>query len=439
MNVTPPDAVADRALRTDRRTVLRTTAWSVPAVTLAMAAPAFAASGSQTLQLNLTSYATTACSELSGAYATLSEAGMPVAGENVTVTLTGGFTFADGSETFVGTTDAAGVVSLPAIVTPLVQAPATPQGSVTANAGNLQSVAMITGTALGPVVAAYRGPVAADWPTSTAVALVPGTQALGRTAFLTPTGELQVLTNGVLTTVATGVTSAVADVNSNNETIIGYVDATGGHFRGANGTVTDYPALNPGTVAVGRDAFLGPAGTLFVGTAQVATGVASATARVDSGNGTAVAWVRSTGGASMRNSNGTVTNWPSVPANYTAVGLNVFLGPGGQLIKGNDDGSTSLIATGVKSAYADYSASDGVMVSYVTSSGGYNRTLGTGSDNNWNLVPSNAVVVGRQTFLTPDGRLFVGNAVVDRGVISAAGRMNNTNNSIVGYVKSPSC
>ena len=108
-----------------RRTLVRSTAWAVPAVASVGAAPAFAATG-QTygltpVQVGIVSRQ--ACSTIAAntvRFQATINPGTPTshsapAGESVTITLPAGLRFTDGTTTKTVPTDAAGVASVPAI------------------------------------------------------------------------------------------------------------------------------------------------------------------------------------------------------------------------------------------------------------------------------------------------------------------------------------
>ncbi len=80
-----------------RRTVLAGSAFAVPAIMMVASTPAFAASG-LTLAFDQSSYSGQGCSTISGAKVSASEGGNPKAGVAITVSLSNGYTFADGEQ-----------------------------------------------------------------------------------------------------------------------------------------------------------------------------------------------------------------------------------------------------------------------------------------------------------------------------------------------------
>ncbi|MHC2186598.1 hypothetical protein ACVLV4_002261 [Rathayibacter agropyri] len=102
-----------------RRTIVKGAAWTVPVVAVAVATPAAAASKTPTLKFTQGSYTGTACQTITGVQVKRTTDGTtPDPGKVVTVKLASGYTFADGTTTYSGTTDANGLITLPAIKVP---------------------------------------------------------------------------------------------------------------------------------------------------------------------------------------------------------------------------------------------------------------------------------------------------------------------------------
>ncbi|PPH58367.1 hypothetical protein [Rathayibacter toxicus] len=102
-----------------RRTLVKGMSWTVPIAATALATPAFAASPQPTLKFTQDSYSGTACGTISGAQVKRTVDGTaPDSGKTVKVTLSDGYTFANGSTTYSGTTDANGLITLPDIKVP---------------------------------------------------------------------------------------------------------------------------------------------------------------------------------------------------------------------------------------------------------------------------------------------------------------------------------
>lgn len=102
-----------------RRTLVKGAAWTVPVVAISTATPAAAASATPTLAFTQSSYSGTACGTISGVQVKRTTDGSaPDSGKVARVTLKDGYTFADGSTGYSGTTDANGLVALPDIKVP---------------------------------------------------------------------------------------------------------------------------------------------------------------------------------------------------------------------------------------------------------------------------------------------------------------------------------
>lgn len=101
-----------------RRTILAGAAWSIPVISVATAAPAFAATNDLTLAFDKSSYSGEACKTITGVKVTATRNGAAAAGESVTVTLADGYTFSDGSTSYTATTGSDGSITLPDIKVP---------------------------------------------------------------------------------------------------------------------------------------------------------------------------------------------------------------------------------------------------------------------------------------------------------------------------------
>lgn len=104
-----------------RRTIVANTVWTLPAISIASAAPAAAASPNDpVVTFNQPSYAASGCGDLTGVVVTVLADGTnpPPAGTPVTVTLPAGFTFSDGSTSRTLTTEPDGTATVPAITAP---------------------------------------------------------------------------------------------------------------------------------------------------------------------------------------------------------------------------------------------------------------------------------------------------------------------------------
>ncbi len=145
-------ASSPRISTPSRRTILTGAAWSVPVIAAASVAPiAAAASNDPVLAFNQTTYNGTACGTITGAYVTVTVGGVPTAGQSVTVTLSGGYTFSGGSTTHTGVSDGSGKVALPAISVAAVGGSGTLSG--------ISGTSTASATATAPAVRA----IGLDW------------------------------------------------------------------------------------------------------------------------------------------------------------------------------------------------------------------------------------------------------------------------------------
>ena len=169
----------------DRRTVLAGAAWTVPVIAAATMAPFAAASNAAVLTFSQPQFSGTACGTITGVYVTVTVDGVATAGKNVTTTLSGGYTFADGSTSNTQTSDANGRVYLPAISIPAIAG----SGAVTALNGQSRAVATATAPAVTGVGLNYNNsyfPALPAGVTATSVGWGSNTQAyfLGSDGFL---------------------------------------------------------------------------------------------------------------------------------------------------------------------------------------------------------------------------------------------------------------
>lgn len=137
-----------------RRTILAGAAWSIPVISVATAAPAFAATTDLKLAFDKSSYSGEGCKTITGVKVTATRNSVAAPGESVTVTLADGYTFSDGSTSYTATTGSDGSITLPDIKVPAkggsstfsasgggasASAPVSgqPSGQVYSSAGNL--------------------------------------------------------------------------------------------------------------------------------------------------------------------------------------------------------------------------------------------------------------------------------------------------------------
>ncbi|WP_150953536.1 hypothetical protein [Microbacterium testaceum] len=151
MNDSPPDpapGAPSSAFSLRRRTVLQAAAWSVPAIAAMTATPAYAASGER-LSFTQVPASTTACQATSGAVVVHLDSSSSNAGQLVQFTLPSGWTWANGSGSYV--TDSNGDATVPAgdiVVGNRV-------GTITASAAGQVAAADVEVLAAGTLVDAY--------------------------------------------------------------------------------------------------------------------------------------------------------------------------------------------------------------------------------------------------------------------------------------------
>lgn len=414
---TPP---SEKGPRVSRRTIVKGAAWSVPVIAAAVAVPGATASTASTLTFVQPSYSGVGCGTLNGIQAKLTtSSGAADPGKSVTITLSGGFVFDDGSTSWVGTTGADGTVTVPVVRIPA----AGGSGSVSASSGSMGASATLSGTPNG--TAYFRGAdgVAKEYPTVPA-----GSTAVGRNAFLSPTGDLYI--EGVV--VASGVTKAQADANSANQTIVGFIAGGVASYYGPTGTISTFPSIPADATPLGRDSYLAPDGGLWIQNTLIATGVTSAVARPNSNNQTVIGFIAD-GIASFYGPTGAVSTYPAVPAGSTAVGRNVFLAPNGDLYEGN-----TVIASNVSKAFADLNSANVTGIGYISGGVAYYRGP-TGTSAPFPAVPAGSTPVGRNIFLAPNGDMYESNTKIASGVSSSAARFNSANTAIIGYVAATNC
>ena len=286
---TSPEPSALPSPGPSRRTVLAGAAWTLPAVAAATVAPVASAS-TTTPSFDRAIYSGTVCTDITGASVTVDGA---AASAVVTVSTSTGYRFANGASTFVGVPDETGRVPLPAI---RVQVGGT-TGTLTATTTDATAVATLTAPASTNTQNLRRrmwtGTGASSAAGSVDITAPTGSRAVGTLVTLDPSG---ILRRGS-STIATGVTSAFAEVERSNYLTVTYVDATGMHRRmwtdtGVAFPVGDVDATVPtDSTAVGTLLTLGSDGILRKGASTVAAGVTSAFAELDKDNASSVTYV----------------------------------------------------------------------------------------------------------------------------------------------------
>lgn len=413
-DVTPEEG---RGLK--RRTIVQGAAWSIPVIAAAVATPLAAASvGTPTITFVNGPYTATTCGVLGDVViqATTDGTSPAPAGTLVTVTLPAGLRWSDGTSTpRVLPTDASGRVTLSGL-------------STGALGGSPTLTASISGAdASAPVSVTASSSLAVAWDTNGSTANYPTVPAnaipVGASFYLAPNGDLY---NGN-TLVDTGVSSAIGYFDG--AYTVNYVKNGGSLAWNSNGSTAAYPAVPVDAVAVGASFFLAPNGDLYNGNTLVGTDVASAVGYFGGGAYT-VNFVRADGGAEAWNTNASTASYPDVPGDAVAIGAEYFLAPNGDLYLQN-----TIVAQNVNSASGYYN-NGAFTVNYVQDAGATawntNGSIGTYPD-----VPADAIAVGAEYFLAPNGDLYLGNNIVGSNIPAAIGYFNSA--YTVNYIQNPVC
>ncbi|WP_424468059.1 hypothetical protein [Pseudoclavibacter helvolus] len=428
--------------------MLKTTAWSVPVIAVATAAPLASASGDVVVE-NPNPFLAAACTEARGLFLTATNNGNPAAGVQIEVTLPAGWSWSSGVPgPRVFTTGASGVVEITGAIagsgngSTSISVKALPAGPTT-------SIPVeVTGTnARQYAFSANEAPVYQEMP-----GVPDGSTAVAWNTYLAPGGVLYSYHPATGYRIAqTGVTSVKSQHYSGGsgagrleQDITTFVAGTvANHFTSdlpnpALGSPSSVPA---GTRAVGWETFLYPSGELWTSrnirvndplTGVPTSTVSSAVVRHLQDSGTTppdvvadyIAYVDATGAHVVRRTGaGAVSgaSYPSVPLGSTAVGWNTFLSASGDLYYQN-----TVVATGVVSATAQHTVTDSGQASdkitWVTAAGvGASAVYGFGAGSvtyATNFGP-NAKVVGYEGILTQSEELWHGDTLVDTGVLSA--------------------
>ncbi|KZE39736.1 hypothetical protein [Microbacterium sp. T32] len=424
-----------------RRRLLSGAAWALPAVAIATVAPVASASTTAVLTFDRTTYTGTVCAPITGAYVTVTTNGVAQTGTSVIVNTSTGYRFDNGASTFTGVSDASGRVSLPPI---RVQVGGTP-GTITATTTGATAAATLTASPSTTTQTAHRRvwtDTGAEYPAGTTDVTVPtGSRAVGTLVTLDPSGVLR----RAASTIASGVTSAFAELEKSNYLTVTYVDASGMHRRMWTDTGAAYPAANvdaavpANSVAVGTFVTLDPAGVLRRVSATIASGVNSAFAELDGNDNLHVTYVDATG---MHRRVWTAAGSPyaasnidvSVPLDSIAVGTLLTLGPDGVLRKGSN-----AVDTGVTSAFAELDDNSYLHATYVNGTGMHRRAwtdagAASPAGNVDATVPADATAVGTLLTLDTTGTLRKGVDTIATGVTSAFGEMDKDNSTVVTWV-----
>ncbi|PPG69199.1 hypothetical protein C5C31_10945 [Rathayibacter rathayi] len=409
-----------------RRTIVKGAAWTVPVVAMSIATPAAAASNSPTLAFTQASYSGTACGTISGVQVKRTTDGTTAdPGKTVTVTLKDGYTFADGKTTHSGTTDANGLLSLPDITVPAEGGDSTfTATSTTLSASAPVKAKVVDGSAF------YR----ADGTTNSRTHVPTKSTAVGNDTFLAPDGSLW-LGDGK-TAIATKVSKAISLINlPDGGTRVSYVSKGVAYYRTSEKT-TERKHVPKDSTPVGNDTWLAPDKSLWLadGEKSIATDVSSANSLINSDGTTRVTYI--TGGVARYRTSTTDVIRSQVPKDSTAVGNDTYLDSDGNLWLG--DGEEAL-AKKVTSAKSLINTDGTTRVTYVTD--GVAHYKSATSDVARTHVPKNSTVVGNDTYLAPDGSLWIGDSTTAfaKNVTSAVSLINSNSNTFVTYETKPVC
>lgn len=434
-------AITSAPQRLNRRAILVGAAWAIPAIASTTLAPAASASMTTTLAFDRTAYTGTLCAAITGASVTVSIYGVATAGTSVTVSTSTGYRFDNGASTFTGVSDANGRVSLPPI---RVQAGGT-TGTITATTTGAMVTATLMALPSTTTQIAHRRvwtATGAEYHGGSSDVTVPtGSRAVGTLVTLDPSGVLR----RAASTIASGVTSALAELEKSNYLTVTYVDASGMHRRMWTDTGAAYPAANvdaavpANSVAIGTFVTLDPVGVLRRVSATIASGVNSAFAELDGNDNLHVTYVDAAGmhrrvwtagGSPYAPSN--IDVW--VPVGSIAVGTLLTLGPDGVLRKGS-----TAVDAGVTSAFAELDDNNYLHTTYVNATGMHRRVwTDTGATyppgNVDATVPADATAVGTSLTLDTTGTLRKGVDTVATGVTSAFAEMDKDDSTVVTWV-----
>ncbi|PTL72039.1 hypothetical protein C1I63_03755 [Rathayibacter caricis DSM 15933] len=401
-----------------RRTIVAGAAWTIPVVATAIGAPLAAASGEAlTLAFDLPQYTGSACGTIDNARVVVSSGGAVAPGESVTITLSGGYTFDDGSTSRPFTSGADGSVLLPPITVPAGGGDST----IVASAGAATATAALSAPRVG---GAFQIGVGSGVSAFTSVPA--GSEPVGSGYFLAPNGDLY-YTNSVM---ATGIDS-VETYSNQGGNFANFITAAGVAGQvGVSGVPTYFSSVPSGSTPVGSGFFLAPNGDLYYTNTVVATGVASASSYSNAGQNFAN-YVTTSGTAFQVGNASGPDQFTSVPLGSTPVGSGYYLTDDGDLYYTN-----TLVVSDVASV-STYSAQQGNYANFVTNSGAAGQAGTAGPTAYFPSVPAGSTPVGSGYYLADNGDLYYTNTVVARNV-SAVSTYSNGDN-FANYVVTQPC
>jgi hypothetical protein len=402
-----------------RRTLIKSTAWSVPVIAAAVATPLAAAStGTATLEFG-GPYALSGCAVSQGVTVTATSDGTtPVAGTPIVVSLPAGLNWADGTtgdKTVF--TDANGQAVLPDINTSAVGATYT----LTATGNGTTATGTVT-TTDATTARVWRSSDGFMWNFTSVAA---GAVAIGHDTYLTAGGDLyfgdQLVASGV-SSAATG----LVGLDASDPYVTFVQNGVASSWSAASAAVSTFGAVPAGASVLGHATFLTSGGDLYYGNDLIASGVSSATTGLlgTQANLPHVTFVQNGEAKSWSLETGITNTYAAVPAGAVSIGHATYLTSGGDLYYGND-----LIASGVSSATTGLLGADANLphVTFVQNGEAKSWSLETGTTNTYGAVPAGAVSVGHATYLTSGGDLYYGNDLLAAGVVSASAALVGVN------------
>ena len=388
-----------------RRTVLAGAAWTVPAVALAAAAPAHAASGLM-LAFDKTSYPAVGCSTVTGITLTLMNGTSPAQSKGVTVTLPAGFAFLSGGTTVNGVTDANGVYVVPGISVPNASSTA----AITAIAEGVTAVSTLRVQANSTAEEARLAQTAnRTWPNTP-----PGSIAIGANYFLSPTNQLWF--EGVK--VEEEVVEAAGWLYAPNGTqYADYLLPGNGGMRRASGTAHENPypsGLPTDARPIGQAYFLTADGDLYHYTSRVTGNVKSVVTWCGSDGHHADIELRT--GVLLRATTYTIDRtFSPLPETARPIGADYFLSDDGDLFFRRD-----FVATQVTSAVGWFYNGGPLYADYTTESGEALRAWEKAPrDSVYIGTPAGARALGTMYYLTDVGQLYWNGKFAINGVDKA--------------------
>lgn len=264
-----PDAVPrpprQAGVGPSRRSAIASAVWAVPVVAMVAATPAAAAASGTSLRFSASSYQAAACDVITGASVEASSGGAAAAGVVVTLQLSGGYTFSDGSTSAMVTTDSAGSAACGDIRVPGSGA----AGTLTASAASATpATATLSALPALRLLSSPRGTIAVTEVPAGATPVAGEFFLLGTTLYRHGVGAVQseVVAVGALVEAPTRTGSFLLPLR--------LADGSAVVFDTATDASTPATGTPSGATPVAADLFLSGT-TLYRGGSAVASGVAA--------------------------------------------------------------------------------------------------------------------------------------------------------------------